>query len=161
GASPSIETALDLEVLVARHEPAPRSRRSGRDHLLWYTGGTTGPSKGVRWEQQTLLDAELDYGAAFLGCDTPTTPEAIARIATDRVATGRRLVALVTTPLAHATAANQLHLCLAFGGALVMLPPGRVDGDEICRTVEREGVRLLSVVGDVVLRRVVDALERA
>jgi fatty-acyl-CoA synthase len=43
----------------------------------------------------------------------------------------------------------------------VLLPRGAVDGDEICRTIERERVTQLTIVGDVVLRRVVRALEAA
>jgi fatty-acyl-CoA synthase len=161
GTSTQLDGALSYESLVAAHDAAARVTRSGTDHLLWYTGGTTGVPKGVRWEQQTLLTFELAYGAALLGGDPAVTPADAAQDSDRRAAADRFLVTLVTTPLAHATAANQLHLTLSLGGTLVMLPPGRVDGDEICRTVERERVRVLSVVGDVVLRRVVDALERA
>ena len=156
-----LDARPEYEELIAASDPVPRIARSGTDQLLWYTGGTTGVPKGVLWEQQTLLTFELAYGAALLGTDLPATPAELAGAAAERAAVGRQLVGLVTTPLAHATAANQLHLTLAHGGTLVMLPAGRVDGDEICRTVERERVRLLSVVGDVVLRRVVGALDRA
>ena len=159
--APRLAGALAYEDLVATHDPAPRIPRSGDDPLLWYTGGTTGTPKGVLWEQQALLTFELVYGAALLDGVAPTTPAEAARTAAALTIGDRRLVTLATTPLAHATGANQLHLTLAHGGTLVLLPLGRVDGDEICRTVERERVRLLSVVGDVVLRRVVDALDRA
>ena len=63
--------------------------------------------------------------------------------------------------MVHATAAYQLHATLALGGTIVLLPRGRVDGDEICAAIEHERVAVLSVVGDVVLRRIVDALEAA
>jgi fatty-acyl-CoA synthase len=162
GSAPaSADRAVDHDELLASHAPAARIERHGTDALLWYTGGTTGTPKGVVWHQQTLLTFELAYVASLLGTEAPTTLGELADAAVARDADGHRLVSLVTTPLAHATAANQFHLALANGGALVVLPPGRVDGDEICRTVARERVRLLSVVGEVVLRRVVDALERA
>jgi fatty-acyl-CoA synthase len=156
-----VADAIAFEDLVAAHDPALRVGRAGTDRLLWYTGGTTGIPKGVVWEQQTLLGSGYEYGAALLGRNAPQTVPDAARTAVDLAATDRRIVTLVTTPLAHATAANQLHVALSLGGALVLLPPGRVEGDEICRTIQRERVRVLSVVGDVVLRRIVDALERA
>ena len=159
--APPVDGALRFEELIATHDPAPRIPRSGTDHLLWYTGGTTGTPKGVLWEQQTLLRSGYTYGTGLLGRDAPATVAEAARAATALDEEDRRLVTLVTTPLAHATAANQLHLTLAHGGTLVLLPVGPVDGDAICRTVEREHVRLLSIVGTVVLPRIVTALLRA
>jgi acyl-CoA synthetase (AMP-forming)/AMP-acid ligase II len=70
-------------------------------------------------------------------------------------------VALLTTPLVHATAVHQANTWLAQGGTIVLLPRGRVDGDEICATIAHERVTSLSIVGEAVLRRIVDALASA
>ncbi len=153
--------ALEYEDLIATSAPAPRVARAGDDHLLWYTGGTTGLPKGVIWEHGTLLGYGLGYAATLLGHDTPSTLDDVAAFARTLVAEERQLVTLVTTPLVHATAAYQLHVTLSLGGMLVALPRGPVDGDDICRAIERDRVVVLSVVGNLVLRRMVDALERA
>jgi 3-oxocholest-4-en-26-oate---CoA ligase len=157
----SVPGALDYRRVVATHEPAPRIPRDGHDHLLWYTGGTTGLPKGVIWEQGTLLGYGLTYSSALLDQPTPTTAQEVAATARGLVVDERQLITLLTTPQVHATAAYQLHATLSYGGALALLPRGRVDGDEICRVIERERVTVLSVVGDTVLRRTVDALVRA
>jgi fatty-acyl-CoA synthase len=153
--------ALDYEELIARSDPAPRTPRRGDDHLLWYTGGTTGLPKGVIWEHSTLLGYALTNAATLLGLAVPSTLDELAATTRALAAEDRQLTTLVTTPLVHATAAYQLHASLSFGGTLVALPRGRVDGDDICRTISRERVVVLSVVGNLVLRRMLDALERA
>src|SRR6185369_15838315 len=68
---------------------------------------------------------------------------------------------LVTTPLVHASAVNQANTALASGATVVLLPTGFVDGDAICATIERERPHLLQVVGDLLVRRIVSALEDA
>ena len=113
------------------------------------------------WQQGTLLTYGLAYGCALLGHAVPQTVDEVAQAARDFVARRTPLVTLLTTPMVHATAAYQLHATLALGGTIVLLPRGRVDGDEICAAIEHERVAVLSVVGDVVLRRMVDALEAA
>jgi fatty-acyl-CoA synthase len=157
----TLDDALDYEQLIATSAPAPRVMRRGDDHLLWYTGGTTGLPKGVIWEQATLLGYGLANGCTLVGLDLPSTLDEVAAIARALVAEERQLVTLVTTPLVHATAAYQLHATLSLGGTLVALPRGRVDGDDICRAIARERVVVLSVVGNLVLRRMIDALDRA
>jgi fatty-acyl-CoA synthase len=153
--------AIDYEELLASHEPAARITRSGDDLVLWYTGGTTGLPKGVLWHQGTLLQYGVAYAYTLFGEAEPASlDEAVAR-AVQRNARGDRPIALLTTPLVHATAVHQSNTWLSLGGTVVVLPRGPVDGDEICRTIERERVTQLTVVGDVVLRRVVRALEAA
>jgi acyl-CoA synthetase (AMP-forming)/AMP-acid ligase II len=159
--APRVDGALDYEHTIAAHEPAVRIDRSGHDHLLWYTGGTTGLPKGVIWEQTTLLSLGLAAGTSLLGRETPDTLDGVARTTRELRNAGTQLVILVTTPLVHASACYQLLTALSLGGTIVTLPRGRVDGDEVCATIERERVTVLSVVGDVVLRRIVAALSRA
>ncbi len=153
--------AVDYEQLLASHEPAARIPRSGDDFVLWYTGGTTGLPKGVLWHQGTLLQYGVSYAYALFGESEPASLDEAVQRAVERAARGDTPIALLTTPLVHATAVHQSNTWLSLGGTVVVLPRGPVDGDEICRTIARERVSQLTVVGDVVLRRVVRALEAA
>ena len=98
-----VDGALGYEHVIATYEPAPRVARSGDDHLLWYTGGTTGLPKGVIWQQGTLLTYGLAYGCALLGHAVPQTVDEVAQAARDFVARRTPLVTLLTTPMVHAT----------------------------------------------------------
>jgi 3-oxocholest-4-en-26-oate---CoA ligase len=84
-----------------------------------------------------------------------------ARAAQRRHAAGETPVVLLPTPLVHATAVHQANTWLSQGGTVVLLPRGPIDGDVVCETIQRERVTSLTIVGDVILRRVVRALEAA
>jgi fatty-acyl-CoA synthase len=160
-AVPSVPGALGYDELVSMAAPQPRADRSGDDLLLWYTGGTTGLPKGVLWRQGTLLEYGAVYAADLIGRPIPVSAADAAACARELHASATPPVALLTTPLVHATAAYQMMVWLSVGGTIALLPRGRVDGDDVCATIQRERVTLLSIVGDVVLRRIVAALERA
>jgi fatty-acyl-CoA synthase len=148
------------EVIAANRPLAPVAR-SGDDLLLWYTGGTTGLPKGVLWHQGTLLEYGAAYAAGVIDRPVPQSITDVVECARELRARDGAPVALLTTPLVHATAVHQSNTWMSVGGTVVILPPGRVDGHEICATIERERVTLLSLVGDVVLRRILRALEDA
>jgi fatty-acyl-CoA synthase len=156
-----VEGAIGYDDLLAAHAPIERTERSGDDLLLWYTGGTTGLPKGVIWHQGTLLDYGAAYAAGVIGRPVPDSVPDAAACARELRQRGTVPVALLTTPLVHATAVHQSNTWLSVGGTVALLPRGPVDGDEVCATIERERVTLLSLVGDVILRRIVGALERA
>jgi acyl-CoA synthetase (AMP-forming)/AMP-acid ligase II len=69
GPGPAPEGLLDLEELIAGHDPVPDVRRGG-DSLagIYYTGGTTGQPKGVMLSHANLLTSALGSVAsgAFL-----------------------------------------------------------------------------------------------
>jgi fatty-acyl-CoA synthase len=149
------------EQLLVDHEPAPRIERSGDDFLLWYTGGTTGIPKGVLWHQGTLMGYGL-IAAYALQDESPadSVPELIDDVRRWR-ARGTPLVSLLTTPLVHATAVHQANTAFLVGGTIVLLERGRIEGDAVCRTIERERPSVLEIVGDVLMRRIANALEAA
>src|SRR5439155_27353162 len=101
------------------------------------------------------------YASTLLGGPVPESVADAAREARLRHVRGETPVALLTTPLVHATAVHQANTWLSQGGTVALLPPGPVDGDAICATIERERVLSLTVVGDVILRRILRALEGA
>ena len=74
---------------------------------------------------------------------------------------GTSISPLVTTPLVHATAVHQANTAFCVGGTIVLLERGRIDGDAVCATIERERPNVLQVVGDTIVRRIVRALEAA
>ncbi len=159
-ASP-VPGAAGYAELLAASAPLARIERSGDDLLLWYTGGTTGLPKGVLWHQGTLLDYGGAYAAGVIDRPVPQSVADVAACASDLRGRDAGPVALLTTPLVHATAVHQSNTWMSVGGTVVLLPRGPVDGHEICATIERERVTLLSLVGDVILRRILRALEDA
>ena len=161
GAASAVPDAIAYDDLIAAHEPLPRIERSGDDLLLWYTGGTTGLPKGVLWHQGTLLNYGAVYAAGVIDRPVPESVSEAAECAVELLGRDIRPVPLLTTPLVHATAVHQANTWFSVGGMVALLPRGRVDGDVVCATIERERVTLLSLVGDVILRRIVRALEGA
>ena len=65
---------------------------------------------------------------------------------------------LCAPPLMHVSAHWGAFNSFFGGGKVVLLGPGRLDGDEVWRAVEQEGVNVLTVVGDAMARPILDAL---
>jgi 3-oxocholest-4-en-26-oate---CoA ligase len=161
GTATPVPGAIAYDDVLAANEPLPRIERSGDDLLMWYTGGTTGLPKGVLWHQGTLLNYGAVYAAGVIDRAVPESVAEAAECAVDLYARGTRPVPLLTTPLVHATAVHQANTWFSVGGMVALLPRGPVDGAVVCATIARERVSLLSLVGDVILRRIVGALQDA
>lgn len=152
--------ASAYEALVAAHEPAPRIERSGGDLWFLYTGGTTGQPKAVMWEHRGLLGT---MGATFkpLGHSVPLTAEQAAAIARDVAAKDIEVRQLAASPLMHGTAGVSSKATLTHGGVVATLTSRSFDPDEVWRCVEDAQITLLTIVGDVFSRPLLDALDRA
>ncbi|GHJ25860.1 fatty-acyl-CoA synthase [Streptomyces hygroscopicus subsp. sporocinereus] len=125
--------------------------RSADDRFIIYTGGTTGMPKGVMWRQEDLFFSGLGGGAP--------TGEPVRRPAelAERVAAGGEgLVFFPTPPLMHGTSTLTAFIAFDFGQKVVL--HRKFVPEEVLRTIEKEKVTTASLVGDAMLRPLVDAL---
>ncbi len=152
--------AVDYETLVATNEPAPPIERSANDLWILFTGGTTGHPKGVMWPHSSILG--LMYRTYDLhGLTVPDN-------APDFIETGRALrkmegttIQLAAAPLMHGTSGLIALQTLTNAGTIVTLESKSFDAAEMWRTVDAEGVTIMSIVGDAFARPMLDELDAA
>jgi acyl-CoA synthetase (AMP-forming)/AMP-acid ligase II len=146
--------AVDYEDALAAASPVRDFEdRSGDDRYIAYTGGTTGMPKGVVWRHEDLFFAALGSGDPTLDKGPITDPAELPGRLPDFPMTQ-----LCAPPLMHVSAHWGAFNTFFGGGKVVLLGPGRLNGDEVWRTVAAEGVNVLTVVGDAMARPVLDAL---
>lgn len=151
-----LDGAVDYETALASADPDALPVEPSPDDLyVLYTGGTTGMPKGVLWRQHDL------FVAACGGRDmnTGAVVESYAVIA-ERVAANPGLKIMILPPLIHG-AAQWAALTALSSGQTVVFPPTaeRIDADEVVRTIERERVAVVTVVGDAMARPLLAAIE--
>ncbi|WP_326647839.1 MULTISPECIES: acyl-CoA synthetase [unclassified Streptomyces] len=125
--------------------------RSADDQFIIYTGGTTGMPKGVMWRQEDLFFAGLGGGAPT--GEPVAAPEELA----ERVAAGADGITFFPTPpLMHGTSTLTAFIAFNFGQRIVL--HRKFVPEEVLRTIEKEKVTSVSLVGDAMLRPLIDAL---
>jgi fatty-acyl-CoA synthase len=143
--------------------------RSGDDHYVLYTGGTTGTPKGVVWRHEDIFFAAL--GGGNPGGPPITRPEEIAH--TVRANRAGRLrpflppdeepptefAVLSLGPMIHASGNWSALGTLLGGGTLVLYHERRFDPVVTLELIRAERVTMLNVVGDTTARPLVDLLE--
>ncbi|MFI9024544.1 acyl-CoA synthetase [Streptomyces sp. NPDC053560] len=125
--------------------------RSADDRVIIYTGGTTGMPKGVVWRHEDLFFSGTGGGAP--------TGEPVSRaeeLAERAAASGEGLVFFPTPPLMHGTSTLTALIAFHFGQKVVL--HRKYVPEEVLRTIERERVTSVSLVGDAMLRPLTDAL---
>ncbi len=150
---------VDYDALVANASPARDfESRSGDDHYVLYTGGTTGNPKGVVWRQEDIVFAGL--GGGNVGGAPLERPEDITRTVVENRAQRvgpflppghpgvEQFVGLGLGPLMHAGGQWSALGTLLGGGTCVLDPTRHLDLAEVCALMEREGVVTLNVTGD-------------
>jgi acyl-CoA synthetase (AMP-forming)/AMP-acid ligase II len=153
---PLLPGALDYAQALAAASPAgPPVEPSPDDLYILYTGGTTGAPKGVLWRQEDVYHGAMAVGAT--GLPGATSLEQVVAEAEG----GTYMRVLPAPPLMHGAAQWVSFGALHKGGAVVMhAKPERLDADDLWGTVAREGVTMLTIVGDAFARPLLDALDR-
>jgi len=128
-------------------------RRSGGDTYIIYTGGTTGMPRGVMWRHEDVFFAGLQGGNP--GGPPIERAEELAINARERT---EPLTFLPAAPFIHG-AAQWAALIGLFGGGKIALVPGRsFNAKALCKLIEAEKVNTLTLVGDAMVRPLVEAL---
>jgi len=126
--------------------------RSADDVFIIYTGGTTGMPKGVMWRQEDLFFSGMGGGAPT--GEPVKKPEELA----ERAAAGAPGITFFPTPpLMHGTSTLTAFIAFNFGQRVVL--HRKFVPEEVLRTVAEEKVNAVSLVGDAMLRPLIDALE--
>jgi fatty-acyl-CoA synthase len=150
--APSNLDAVDYEhALATAGADRDFAPRSPDDLYVLYTGGTTGMPKGVMWRQEDIFFAAM--GGGNYGGPPITEPEQIAQ----SVESEPRC-ALALAPLMHGNAQWTMFNTLYGGNALGLWTERTFDAPGIWRFVEREGISVISLVGDAMARPLADAL---
>jgi acyl-CoA synthetase (AMP-forming)/AMP-acid ligase II len=145
--------AVDYEHALASASPDRDGLgpRSADDLYILYTGGTTGMPKGVMWRAEDIFFAAM--GGGNYGGPGIEKPEEVAEHLT--AAPG---VSMALAPLMHGNAQWTGSIALFGGNTVVLNTSRRFEANEIWDLVEREGVSVISLVGDAMARPLVDAL---
>ncbi|MDB5679074.1 acyl-CoA synthetase [Sphingomonas bacterium] len=147
--------SLAARVPALRPVVAPWGRQN-EDLLLIFTGGTTGMPKAVMWQQGDLME-KGNYGAnPLLGTGPMAAPEEAGRRA---VASPIKPRSLIAPPLMHATGLIGAFTAIGAGGAVVLLPQGKFDPEEVWSAVERWRVTRMTIVGQPFAQPLLEALD--
>ncbi len=148
--------AQDYEQALAKVAPDPLPLTPSPDDIyIVYTGGTTGRPKGVLWRQEDIFFAAL--GGRMPGGEAVSSIEELL----ERAQYGEFLRILPAPPFMHGAGHWTAFIMLHQGGTVVLPAQVRhLDPDDIWRTIERERVTSLSIVGDAFARPLLDQLEK-
>jgi 3-oxocholest-4-en-26-oate---CoA ligase len=153
-----IHGAVDYEAAIAlgARRPWPEPQHSPDDLYVLYTGGTTGMPKGVLWRQHDIF--MTSFGGRNIMTGEPAN--SVEEIAT-RVAEGPGTKLMILPPLIHGAAQWSVMTALTSGQSVVFpTVVDHLDADEVVRTIEREKVSAVTVVGDAMARPLVAAIEK-
>jgi len=128
----------------------PAAEPSPDDLYMVCTGGTTGAPKAVLWRQADIFVSGMGGGEA-------TTAESLTETVRSRAP-----VWFPAPPMMHAAAQWTAFAGMHLGATIVFHDDSkRFDAGAILDVVEREGVEMMSIVGDAYARPMIEELRRA
>ncbi|MFF0477062.1 acyl-CoA synthetase [Streptomyces sp. NPDC004284] len=149
--APALDCVPFAEAETAGSPDRGFAPRSPDDLFIIYTGGTTGMPKGVLWRQEDLFFAGL-FGGDPSGEPVKRPEELAERVA----AGGAGITFFPAPPLMHGTSTLTAFIAFDYGQRVVL--HRKYVPEEVLRTLEKEKVSSISLVGDAMLRPLVDAL---
>ena len=152
-----VDGAVDYESALASSAPARLPVQHSPDDLyVLYTGGTTGMPKGVLWRQHDIFMTSFGGRSLYTGQPAGSLDEIVAA-----AASGPGTKLMVLPPLIHGAAQWAVMTGLTTGQSIVFPSVvDHLDADDVVRTIERERVLAVTVVGDAMARPLVAAVEK-
>ncbi|QIX25702.1 AMP-binding protein [Nocardioides sp. JQ2195] len=126
--------------------------RSGDDHYVIYTGGTTGSPKGVVWRNEDIMRAAMNasrFGAPF---------DSIEQLVAEAAANENPMVLLACGPMMHGGSQWILGNAHVAGSPVALFTEPNFDPVKILDLVEKAGVVSLTFLGDAMGRPVAEAI---
>jgi 3-oxocholest-4-en-26-oate---CoA ligase len=145
----STEVLADAHIDQSRRPPV--AERSGDDHYILFTGGSTGIPWGVVWRHEDVFFAAL--GGGNWSGPSVTTPDQVA----DNILRSCTHVFLCS-PLRHASAQWVALSALLSGATLVLSRQRGFDAETVLDEIDQHSVTLLSIIGDAFARPLIDQL---
>jgi acyl-CoA synthetase (AMP-forming)/AMP-acid ligase II len=151
-----LDGAVDYESIIESSSPTSPVAHSPDDLYVLYTGGTTGMPKGVLWRQHDIFMTSFGGRNIMTGETVGSTDEIVAR-----VAAGPGTKVLILPPLIHGAAQWSVMTAITTGQTLVFpAVVDHLDAEDVVRTIDREKVMTVTVVGDAMARPLVAAIEK-
>jgi 3-oxocholest-4-en-26-oate---CoA ligase len=154
-----LDGAVDYESIIESSSPTSPLGHSPDDLYVLYTGGTTGMPKGVLWRQHDIFMTSFGGRNIMTGEPFGSVAEIVAAVAAAAAPPPNKL--MILPPLIHGAAQWSVMTAITTGQTVVFPSVvDHLDAEDVVRTIEREKVMTVTVVGDAMARPLVAAIEK-